>query len=217
MGQISMIRRAIHFLRQAFRKEWLALTALALLGGRCSQADMVQQPKHNPLTPSAMFADGRSERPVVPGTVAWGRASTTRPDPAFLRNDELLYTGKINGKLADQLPMPLTPQLLARGKERFNIFCAVCHGQTGDGQGMIVLRGHVKPPAYTDPRLLAAPVGHIFDVITNGVGAMYDYRNRIDVPDRWAIVAYVRALQLAGAADASKLPPPDQSHLEAQP
>ena len=162
----------------------LILCGLFLFGCRL---DMHVQPKYKPLDSSSFFGDGRSERPEVPGTVARG----------YLRTDELLYTGKINGELVDVFPFPITRQTLERGRERYNIYCSPCHDYTGSGRGLVVQRGFPPPPSYHLERLVKAPAGHFFDVITNGYGAMYNYASRVTPEDRWAIVAYIRALQLS--------------------
>jgi len=161
------------------------------------------QPKYKPLAPSSFFDDGRSERPVVPGTVARGH----------LQIDEQLYTGKVNGALADTFPFPITRWDLARGQERYNIFCSPCHGQLGDGQGMIVQRGFPPPPSYHEDRLRQAPAGHFFDVITNGYGRMYSYASRVSPEDRWRIIAYIRALQLSQHATVNDVPESDREQL----
>jgi mono/diheme cytochrome c family protein len=161
------------------------------------------QPKYKPLAPTSFFDDGRSERPVVPGTVARGH----------LQIDELLYTGKVNGALAETFPFPITRWDLARGQERYNIFCSPCHGQLGDGQGMIVQRGFPPPPSYHEDRLRQAPVGHFFDVITNGYGRMYSYASRVSPEDRWRIIAYIRALQLSQHATVNDVPESDREQL----
>lgn len=144
------------------------------------------------------FADGRAMRPQVSNTVARGE----------LRADEHFYSGRVAGHHADTLPVPLTRALLLRGQERYDIYCAVCHGRTGDGQSVISRRQamRVPPPAYTDPRLLAQPVGYFFDVITNGVRNMPAYGERIPAHDRWAIAAHVRALQIAGSGRCEQVP-----------
>jgi mono/diheme cytochrome c family protein len=165
---------------------------------------MHDQPKYTPLRASSFFADGRSARPVVAGTVARGQ----------LRDDALLYTGKLNGAVATTFPLPLDAALMARGRERFDIFCAPCHGRTGVGDGMVVRRGYRRPPSLQEERLRNAPVGHFFDVITNGFGAMPDYATQIGVHDRWAIVAYTRALQLAGHATIGDVPPAERERLK---
>ena len=176
----------------------LLLLAAALLTG-CRQ-DMQDQPKFIPLRPSAFFADGRSARPLVEGTVARGH----------LDADTALYTGKkADGKFIEAFPLPVTRALLDRGQQRFNIYCSPCHGMLGYGNGMIARRGlnHPPPQSYHIDRLRQAPVGYFFDVITNGVGAMQDYSAQIEPRDRWAIVAYVRALQLSQHASLEDVPP----------
>jgi mono/diheme cytochrome c family protein len=183
-------------------KRFLCVIGLALSLAGCN--DMKSQPKFRPLDPSSFFSDGRSARLPVPDTVARGD----------LRLDDALYTGKVNGKDVETFPIPVTAALLARGRERYDIFCAVCHGRTGDGQGMIVKRGFPAPPSYLTDRLEKAPVGHFFDVMTNGYGKMYSYSDRVPVQDRWAIAAYIRALQLSQDASISQLPPEDQAKLE---
>ena len=165
---------------------------------------MHNQPKFRPLRASEFFGDARSARPQVEGTVARGH----------LEDDELLNTGKIDGKAVDLFPFPVTAVTMARGRERYDVFCSPCHGRTGLGDGMVVRRGLRKPPSHVIDRLRAAPAGYLFDVITNGFGAMPDYRAQIPVPDRWAIVAYMRALQLSAHAALADLPPADRAALE---
>ncbi|MFB3827090.1 MAG: cytochrome c [Bryobacteraceae bacterium] len=167
------------------RSEWklLALAALAGLAG--CRRDMQDQPRYKPLARSAFFADRRSERPLVEGAVARGQ----------LREDSAFYTGKVNNQLVTGFPIPITAAVLARGRERYDIFCAPCHDRLGNGLGMIVRRGYRRPPSYHIDRLRAAPNGHFFDVMTTGFGAMPDYAQQIDPADRWAIVAYIRVLQ----------------------
>ncbi|HLN58352.1 MAG TPA: cytochrome c [Thermoanaerobaculia bacterium] len=167
---------------------------LTMLCG-CRQ-EMYDQAKYKPLGESRFFADKRASRQLPEGTVARG----------WLRADQKLYTGKEGQRLVDVLPMPLTRELLARGRERFNIYCSPCHDRTGSGRGMVVRRGYQPPPSYHIERLRDAPVGHFFDVMTNGLGAMPDYASQIDVSDRWAIAAYVKALQLSQNAPASDVP-----------
>ncbi len=158
--------------------------------------DMHVQPKYKPFEPSSFFDDGRSARPVVPGSVARGH----------LRIDEHLYTGKVNGILVNTFPFPITRQDLERGRERYNIYCTPCHDGVGEGRGMIVRRGFPPPPSYHMDRLREAPVGHFFDVITHGYGAMYSYAGRVSPEDRWKIVAYIRALQLSQRARLDDVP-----------
>jgi mono/diheme cytochrome c family protein len=149
--------------------------------------DMHNQPRYKPLAASVFFSDGRSARPAIEDTVARGQ----------LRLDQARYTGKVNGKDIEFLPIKITRDDVARGQQRFNIYCSPCHGRLGNGHGMIVARGLRQPPSYLDPRLVDAPIGHFFDVMTNGYGAMYSYASRVAVDDRWRIASYIRALQLS--------------------
>jgi len=149
------------------------------------RVDMHVQPRYSPYDASPFFEDGRSERPPVPGTIARGH----------LRTNELLYTGRIGGQLADQFPFPISAQDLERGRERFNIFC------------------FPAPPTYHMDRLRQAPVGHFFEVITKGQGTMSSYAPRVAVEDRWRIAAYIRALQLSQHANVADLPEPDRAKL----
>jgi mono/diheme cytochrome c family protein len=164
---------------------------------------MHDQPKYIPLRESTFFSDARSARPVIPGTVARGQ----------LRDDTLLYTGKVNNADATVFPFAIDDKLMARGRERFDIYCAPCHSRTGTGDGMIVRRGYRHPPSLHLDRLREAPVGHFFDVITNGFGAMPDYATQIKAEDRWAIIAYVRALQLAAHATVADVPAAERDKL----
>ena len=157
---------------------------------------MHDQPKYKPQRPSDFFADGRSGRPPVENTVARGTLTRT---PRF-------YTGKENGQGRRSLPVAVDKALIERGQQRFNIYCSVCHGKIGNGLGMIVRRGFKQPPSYHIDRLRTAPVGHFYDVITNGYGAMWNYAAQIQPRDRWAIVAYVRALQYSQNANINDLP-----------
>jgi len=187
-----------------FRLRNLApLVALAALVG-CRQ-DMQDQPRYKPLARSDFFADQRASRTPVDGTIARGQ----------LKDDTYLYTGKIGNNPGEAFPFPVTKQVLERGQERYDIFCAPCHSKVGDGNGMIPSRGFArKPPSYHIQRLRTAPAGYFYDVATNGFGIMQGYAAQIPVNDRWAIVAYVRALQLsqnATAADVGEhaLPSPE--------
>jgi mono/diheme cytochrome c family protein len=180
----------------------LILCALGAAAAGCRQ-DMHDQPKYVPLRQADFFSDQRSARPLVPGTVARGH----------LNADTLLYTGKENGADATEFPFPVDERVMARGRERFNIYCSPCHGRTGMGDGMVVRRGYRHPPSFHDDRLRSAPVGHFFDVMTNGFGAMPDYAAQVTVQDRWAIAAYIRALQLSGHATLADVPPADRERL----
>jgi hypothetical protein len=152
---------------------------------------MATQPKNKPLSPSAFFADGRSERPLIENTVARGSIAD---DDLFVPKD------------SNNFPLPVNLALLERGEERYKIFCSPCHGLKGDGNGMVDMRGMKRPPSYHIDRLRQAPNGYFFDVVTNGFGAMYGYSAQIPPRDRWAIIAYVRALQLSRNAKAADLP-----------
>ena len=189
------------------RRSWLppVCLALSLLSG--CRLDMHLQPKYNPEVPSNFFSDGRSARQPVTGTVARGQ----------LRTDELLYAGKSDGNVADIFPFAIGTAELARGRERFNIYCSPCHGYAGYGDGMIVQRGFPAPPSFHDDRLRQAPVGHFFDVMTNGFGLMYSYASRVSPQDRWYIAAYIRALQRSQYTPMSDLSPTQSSALDGQP
>jgi mono/diheme cytochrome c family protein len=180
----------------------LLLVAGATLAAACRQ-DMHVQPRYEPLDSSKFFNDGRAARQPVPGTIARGH----------LRINEHLYTGKINGVPVDSFPFPITRQDLERGRERFNIYCAPCHDLTGSGRGMIVQRGFPAPPSYHIERLRNAPVGHFFDVMTNGYGTMYSYAARVSPEDRWRIAAYIRALQLSEHATINDVPEKERAKL----
>jgi mono/diheme cytochrome c family protein len=168
-------------------------SAILLFGAGCRylRQDMANQPKNKPLSPSDFFADGRSERPLLENTVARGSLAD---DALFVPKDSNVF------------PLPVTAQLLERGEQRFKIFCTPCHGLQGDGNGMIAMRGMKHPPTFHQDRLRQAPNGYFFDNITNGFGAMYGYSAQIPPRDRWAIIAYVRALQLSRNAKAADLP-----------
>jgi len=172
------------------------LLGLVAVTSAC-RLDMQVQPRINPLDKSNFFSDARSARPPVDGTIARGQ----------LHEDAYLYTGKINGNPGDVMPFAVTREVLDRGRERFNIYCAPCHSRVGDGEGFIPSRGFArKPPSFHIDRLQKEPVGYFYDVITNGFGIMPDYAAQIPVRDRWSIVAYVKALQLSQHAAATDIP-----------
>jgi mono/diheme cytochrome c family protein len=202
-----------------------ALVLLLLLNGGCRR-DMQDQPKMKPYRGTSFFGDGLSSRQPIEGTVARG----------FLRSDTAYYTGKKTGALpaasptpgtaqpgnaqantypddVDTFPFPVTKEIVMRGRERYEIFCSVCHGLTGNGDGMIVRRGFRRAASFNDDRLRQAPVGHFFDAITNGWGAMPSYASQVPVQDRWAIISYIRALQASQSnpATASASPSPAAS------
>jgi len=174
----------------------LAVAALAALGAIGCRQDMHDQPKLQPLERSDFFSDGRASRPPVDGAVARGE----------LRDDTHLYTGFVDGELAEAFPFAVTREVVDRGHQRFDIFCSPCHGRIGDGQGTVVQRGFQRPPSYHIERLRQAPVGHFYNVIANGKGRMYSFNDRIQPNDRWAIVAYIRALQVSQNVSVDDLP-----------
>jgi hypothetical protein len=169
-----------------------AFASLFLLAGCSLKQDMAMQPKDRPLWPSDFFTDGRSARPLVANTVARGS----------LLEEELAIP-----KDSNAFPLPLNMELLERGQDRYKIFCSPCHGLQGDGNGMVAMRGMKHPPSYHQDRLRQVPNGYIYDVITNGFGAMLGYSAQVPPRDRWALVGYVRALQLSRNAKISDLPP----------
>jgi mono/diheme cytochrome c family protein len=172
----------------------LVLSALLLLAG--CRADMQNQPYQRPLAESDFYADKRAARPLVEGTLARGHE----------RADTYFYTGKIGSEDGSYMPFPVTAEVMQRGQQRFNIYCSPCHGEAGDGNGMIVQRGLKHPPSYHTDRLRKAPVGYFFDVMTNGFGVMLDYSQQVKPEDRWAIAAYIRALQLSQGATRADVP-----------
>lgn len=184
--------RSAPLLRLSRNAAWIAIAAALVMIAGCDNLhqDMGNQPKNKALSPSDFFADGRSERTPVENTVS----------RSALDNDQLMVT-----KDSAMFPMQINGALLERGLERYRIFCSPCHGIQGDGNGMIVMRGMKRPPTYHQERLRQAPNGYIYDVITNGFGQMYNYAAQIPPRDRWAIVAYVRALQLSRNARAADL------------
>ena len=163
------------------------------------------QPRYNPYDPTDFFGDGQSARQPVAGTVPRGDLT--------LGPQELLYTGKVDGQPSEVFPFPVTREIVERGRERFDVFCAPCHGYGGDGDGMIVQRGFRHPPSLHEDRLKTAPAGHYFDVITNGFGVMYPYGSRVPTRDRWAIIAYIRALQLSRNVPVGDLSEAERSKL----
>ncbi len=182
------------------------MLSLAAATTACRQ-DMQDQPRYKPLHESDFFADRRSARPQVEGTVA----------REHLRIDAARYIGKVGDNDVTAFPFPITHNDILRGQERFNIYCTPCHGRLGDGQGLVVKRGYVSPPSYHIPRLRDAPVGHFFDVMTNGYGAMPSYASRVTPDDRWRITAYIRALQYAEGASVNDVPADERQKLDASP
>jgi mono/diheme cytochrome c family protein len=208
------------------------LIAIAAMFSAC-RYDMQDQPKYLAYRGSEIFPDSLSSRSLVEGTIPRG----------YLRDDQEYYTGKTGsavtpsntldktskpaavtgvpatpasatGNDANEFPFPITQEILDRGQERYNIYCSPCHGVLGDGRGMIVNRGFSPPPSYHIDRLRTAPLGHFFDVITNGFGRMPDYAMQIPPHERWAIIAYIRALQLSQNAPLADVPPSEMSNLK---
>ena len=212
---------------------YTAAAALGLALGGCEKAmqNMYNQPKYKPLAASTLWADGQSARAGVPGTIAHsagvlaGTSSGRLGAQPLPVRTEAVYPldarGEIKAELAPDSarplrmanPLPLTAATLARGQERFNIYCSPCHSEAGDGDGMVVRRGFPHPPSYHSERLRYAPDAHFFSVITHGYGAMYSYADRIEPDDRWAIVAYIRALQLSQHARLQDVPQPQRDRL----
>jgi mono/diheme cytochrome c family protein len=181
-----------------------ALAASLGAGAACRQ-DMHDAPRYDALEKSDFFPDRRTSRTLIEGTVPRGH----------LRADDAYYTGKENGAPVATLPMPVTRQLLARGQDRYNVYCAPCHSKTGQGDGMVVRRGYKQPPSMHDPRLQASAVGYFYDLMTRGFGQMPDYAAQIAPEDRWAVAAYIRALQISQHATVEDVPAADRPKLEA--
>jgi hypothetical protein len=203
-GWIPRKPARVAFLRVPSCPSWLtnfrrvAFPLLAVILTSACRIDMHVQPRQNPLSRSDFFSDQRSARPPVEGTVARGQ----------LHEDSYFYTGKIGNNPGDVMPFPVTKEVLERGRERFNIFCAPCHSRLGDGNGFVPSRGFArKPPSFHIARLQKAPLGYFYDVISEGFGIMPDYASQIPPQDRWDIVAYVRALQLSQNATMADIPP----------
>jgi mono/diheme cytochrome c family protein len=178
----------------------------ALLGAACRQ-DMHDAPRYEAYEASDSFADGRASRSAPANTVARG----------WLREDEALYTGKVNGQAVDAIPLAITHEDIRRGQERFTIYCTPCHGQLGDGNGMVVQRGLRQAANFHQDRLRQERIGYFFDVITNGFGAMQGYAEQVPVRDRWLIAAYVRALQYSQNASVNDVPQERRAELDAPP
>ena len=183
------------------------MRAVILLFAIGCRQDMHDQPRYEPMEATPFFTDGRSVRPQVEGTVARGEL--------FL--DEHLYTGLVKGKPAERFPFPIELADMERGRERYDIFCTPCHGELGDGLGLVVQRGFPRPPSFHDPRIVSMPPGHYVDVITRGLGRMAAYGDRVKPHDRWRIAAYMRALQRSRNATLSDVPPDLRAKLEATP
>jgi mono/diheme cytochrome c family protein len=186
-------------------KKLMMLTTVAIFAIAGCRQQMADQPHKRPLESSNFFDDGMASRPAEPGTVARaGRA----------QNEQRLNS-KADGKLIDGFPFEVTMEVLARGRERYEIFCSPCHDRLGTGQGMIVRRGFTPARSFHDPRLRDAPAGHFFQVMTQGFGVMPSYANQLSEHDRWAVIAYIRALQLSRNARLDQLPPKDREKMKA--
>jgi mono/diheme cytochrome c family protein len=177
---------------------------LAVGVGACRQ-DMHDAPRYEAYEANSFYADGRASRETPTGTVARG----------WERADDLFYTGRDSaGEPSEQIPMPVTAQDMQRGRDRYNVYCTPCHGILGDGQGMVVQRGLKRAATYHDERLRGVKVGYLYDVVTNGFGAMQGYAEQIPARDRWLIVAYVRALQLSQHAQVAEVPSDKRAELD---
>jgi hypothetical protein len=181
----------------------LATVVLTLSGVGCYHQQMANQERYDPLEASDQFPNGMASRPLVEGTVPRGH----------LNEDAHMYEGRVNGEFASTLPVSVDMELLSRGQERYDIFCAPCHDSSGSGNGMVVQRGYQRAASMHVERLRTQPDGYFFDVITNGFGAMPNYASQVPVRDRWAIVAWIRVLQFSQHADTSLLSPEDMERL----
>lgn len=175
-------------------RSWAFLFAALLCSG--CRLEMHDQPKRDAYKESRFYSDHSSARPLPEGVIARG----------YLRTNSQFFEGVKGTNLVQEIPIKITPELMERGRERFEIYCSVCHGLTGEGNGMVVQRGFPKPPSFDEERLRAAPIGHFYRVMTHGYGVMFSYANRVEPKDRWAIAAYIRALQLRGEMQLSELP-----------
>ena len=182
------------------------IAALVVFGGACRQ-DMHNAPRYEAYEASDSFPDGRASRSAPANTVARG----------WLRDDEALYTGKVDGQAVDAIPFAITHAEVLRGQERFTIYCTPCHGQLGDGNGMVVQRGLRQAANFHQDRLRQERIGYFFDVITNGFGAMQGYAEQVPVRDRWLIAAYLRALQYSQNASINDVPQDRRGDLDAPP
>jgi mono/diheme cytochrome c family protein len=185
-------------------KKLLILATMAVFALAGCRQQMADQPHQRPLEPSNFFDDGMASRPVEPGTVA----------RAGKEQNGLRFHSKVDGKLVDTFPFEVTMEVLARGQERYEIFCSPCHDRLGTGQGMIVRRGFTPARSFHDPRLREAPAGHFFEVMTQGFGQMPSYANQLSEQDRWAVIAYIRALQFSRNVRLDQLPPEDRAKMK---
>ena len=196
----------------------LGATALLLATTGCQKQQMADQPRYEAYERSTFFADSLAARPVEEGTFERsgpppGANYTSATRPGSAGGDTLSEEAAFEGQLKRRLPFPVSMAMLERGQQQFNTYCAPCHGRVGTGQGMVVMRGLRRPASFHTQRLRNAPVGHFFNVITHGYGAMYSYAARVKPVDRWAVAAYIRALQLSQNAGAADLPPDRRGEL----
>jgi mono/diheme cytochrome c family protein len=191
---------------------WL-FALLALSACEKAKQDMYDQPRYKPFAKSELFADDNSARPLPAGSMP--RASGGMADASGGRVGGDTVQRDVTAERAQSMPYPITEQLLRRGQQRYEIYCMPCHSPAGDGDGLVVRRGFPAPPSYHIDRLRQAPDRHLYDVITKGYGIMYPYADRVAPPDRWAIVAYIRALQLSQHAVVAQLTPQMRAHLPA--
>ncbi len=182
----------------------MMLTSVAIFAIAGCRQQMADQPHQRPLEPSNFFDDGMASRPVEPGTVA--RAGKEQNGARF--------DSKVDGKLVDAFPFEVTMEVLGRGQDRYEIFCSPCHDRLGTGQGMIVRRGFTPARSFHDPRLRDAPAGHFFEIMTQGFGQMPSYANQLSERDRWAVIAYIRALQFSRNVRLDQLPPEDRAKMK---
>jgi hypothetical protein len=204
----------------------LMVAVLATAGCEQTYRDMYDQPRYKPLAKSSLWPDGRASRPPVPGTAPHsegtlagatsGRLGTIDPAPEVLALDTVAGDAQTSPASAATLP-PITPELLSRGRERFDIFCSPCHSVAGDGDGMVARRGFPHPPSFHTDRLRSASDAHFYAVISNGYGAMVSYATRVEPVDRLAIVAYIRALQLSQHVSLAELADKDRARLAGAP
>jgi mono/diheme cytochrome c family protein len=193
---------------------WLALPLL-LAGCERSRQDMYDQPKYKPLAASTLFADGASARTVPDGALPQARGPFAGSSSGRIGADAV--SDDASAQAAPAMPYPIDARLLARGRQRYEIFCLPCHGAVGAGDGRIVQRGFPRPPPFVAARLRGAPDRHLYDVISQGYGVMYPFADKLEPSERWAVVAYLRALQLSQHADAASLPPAMRARLPAAP
>jgi len=205
---LRFFKNVHRFLKSAIGNRQSVILLFSIFAFTACRRDMFNQPKSNPLRESDFFQDGSASRPIPPHTIAREN---------FQNDDAFFFTGMIGTNLVTTFPFPITREILERGTQRFEINCAPCHGETGEGDGIVVQRGFPAPPSYHIARLRAAPVGHFFDVMTRGYGVMFSQAERVTPEDRWAIAAYIRALQLSENAKLADVPANEMAKLQTAP